>query len=206
MSAPTQSSPMYKRRLINAMLEEPGPRRLRGLPSISLRPWSTKLVAAVGGLALVSGLGVFLFLFHHDASASPSASPLLVRAEPNRDAAPLAGEHVASSEAWIPADQNAPAAASLQFNLKRSRAFQKIGPIGIRLLRVNLRRRTCDVTMRLNNHRIVQRRLLLNRPLEVRHEASAQPLRILVSSIAKDSIAGVVATSSADSSLGKRLD
>lgn len=205
MSAPTQSSPMYKRRLINAMLEEPASRR-PGLSSISLGPWSTKLVAAVAGLALVSALGVFLFLFHRDASASPSASPLLLQAEPNRDAGPVAGDDVPSSEARISADQNVPAAAALQFSLKRSRAFQNVGPIGIRLLRVNLRRRTCDVTMRLNNHRIVQRRLLLNRPLEVRHEASAEPLRILVSSIAKDSIAGVVASSSADSSPAKRLD
>src|SRR6476469_7927303 len=117
MSAPTQSSPAYRRRLISAKLEEPPSWHVSPLSSISASLWSPKLVASVAGLASVSALGVFLFLFQHDASTSPSASPLLIQAEENRNAAPVGGEHVLSSEARNSANRNIPGAAPVEFKL-----------------------------------------------------------------------------------------
>lgn len=193
MSARTQTSPAYKRRLISAKLEEPASWHVSPLSSISASLPSPKLIASVAGLASVSALSVFLFLFQHDASTSPSASPLLIQAEENRNSVAVGGEHVPSSEARNSADQNIPPAVPVEFKLKRSRTFEKIGPVRVRLLRVNLRRRTCDLIMQFSNRRSVQRRLQLNRPLEVRPEPRAEPLQITVSSIARDSIAGAVA-------------
>jgi len=192
MSAPTQSSTAYRRRLISAKLEEPPSWHVSPLSSISASLASPKLIASVAGLASISALSVFLFLFHHDASTSPSASPLLIQAEETRNLVPAGGEQVPTSEARS-AGQNPVVSAPLEFKLKRSRTFEKIGPVRVRLLRVNLRRRTCDLIMQFSTHRSIQRRLQLNKPLEVRPEPRAQPLQITVSSIARDSIAGVVA-------------
>jgi hypothetical protein len=193
MSAPTQSSPAYRRRLISAKLEEPASWHVSPLSSVSASLPSPKLVASVAGLASVSALSVFLFLFQHDASTSPSASPLLIQAEESRNPVPVGGEHVPSSEARTSAGQNTAFSAPVEFKLKHSRTFEKIGPVRVRLLRVNLRRHTCDLIMQFSNHRSVQRRLQLNRPLEVRPEPRARPLQITISSIARDSISGVVA-------------
>jgi hypothetical protein len=192
MSAPTQSSPAFKRRLISAKLEEPASWHVSPLSSISASLRSPKLVASVAGLASVSALSVFLFLFQHDASTSPSASPLVIQAEESRNSVPVGGEHVPSSEARNSAGQNLAFTAPVEFKLKRSRTFEKIGPVRVRLLRVNLRRRTCDLIMQFSNHRTVQKRLQMNRPVEVRSEPRALPLQITVSSISKDSIAGAV--------------
>jgi hypothetical protein len=198
------------------MLQEPASPHVPGPYALS---WSPKLVAAVAGLALVSAASMFLFLFHHDASAHLTNPPVSEAVE-TRNANRVAEEPVVATET-VPgtaassgtfaarnvADQNVSSAAPVEFTLKRSRKFENVGPIGIRLLRVNLRRRTCDLTMRLNNHRIVQRRLVLNKPLEVRPERSAEPLQIMVSCIARSSITGLMASpSSANSNLAKRLD
>lgn len=217
MSASIQSNPAYKRRLISAMLEQPASRRLTRASSEYAANWSPKLVAAVAGLALVSASGMFLFLFHRDASADLT-SRSVAHAVQTQNANGRPEEHDRASitvpgaepsgsfAARNVADHNGSSPASLEFNVKRSRSFENVGPIGIRLLRVNLRRHTCDLTMRLNGHRIVQRRLVLNKPLEVRQEPSAEPLQITVSSMARYSITGVVASPSATSEIAKRLD
>jgi hypothetical protein len=217
MSASIQSNPAYKRRLISAMLEQPASRRQARASSDYAANWSPKLVAAVAGLALVSATGMFLFLFHQDASADLTSRPV-AQAVQTQNANGLPEEH---DRASIPVpgaapsgsfaarnvvDRNVSSPAPLEFNLKRSRKFENVGPIGIRLLRVNVRRHTCDLTVRLNNHRIVQRRLVLNKSLEVRLDRSAEPLQITVSSITRYSISGLGASPSATSELAKRLD
>jgi hypothetical protein len=199
------------------MLDQPASRRLARASSDYAANWSPKLVAAVAGLALVSASCMFLFLFHQDASADLTSRPV-VQAVQTQNANGLPEEHDGASIAVpdaVPsgsftarnvADRNVSSPAPLEFNLKRSRKFENVGPIGIRLLRVNLKRRTCDLTVRLNSHRTVQRRLVLNKPLEVRQERSGEPLQITVSSIARYSISGVVASPSATSNIAKRLD
>jgi hypothetical protein len=219
MSASIQSNAGYKRRLISAMLQEPASCHVPGSLSFYAANWSPKLVAAVAGLALVSAAGMFLFLFHHDASAAdPTSRPVAQAAQIRNGNDGVAGEQLVASES-VPgavasgaftarnvADHNVTSAAPLEFSLKRSRNFETVGPIGIRLLRVNLRRRTCDLTVRLSNHRIVQRRLVLNKPLEVKQQRSAEPVQIIVSSIARSSVTGLVGIPSTNSNLAKRLD
>lgn len=214
MHVPTESNSVYKKRLITAMLEEPVFSEVRQ-PAPKLIPgWSPTLVAAAVGIALFSGLGVFSFLYHHDASAGSAAAAATAMGEGNGAARPSAqelftagqkkaasGTQAAVSPANPPAsvDRDVSRPAPVEFKLKRSRSYQRIGAIGLRLVRVNARRRTCDLSMQLSDRRIVQKRLLLNKPLQLKLPKSTEPLQLLVSEIGRDSVAGAVSTLAASS-------
>jgi hypothetical protein len=211
MHVPTESNSVYKKRLITAMLDEPVFSETRR-PTPKLIPgWSPTLVAAAVGIALFSALGVFLFLYHNDASANSSAAATTVRGG-NGVVGPSAPGHLAAVQqhtakaAVSPAASsasaggNVSAAAPVEFKLKRSRTYQKIGTIGLRLVRVNTRRRTCDLSVQLSDRRVVQKRLLLNKPLQLKSPTSTEPLQLSISGIGRDSVAGALSllASSAD--------
>jgi hypothetical protein len=213
MPAPTQSNSAYKKRLISAMLEEPAFHEISHRVSNSPPTWSLKVISSVVGLSVFSALGVFLVLYHHDSSAaSPSGTiPAVVAAlegqgkTGSKVADPAAhkaiNSEVARAEksgpaAVSPADMSAakvagiPVREAIEFKLKRSRTYQTVGAIGLRLLRVNPRRRTCDVSVQVKNRHSLQRRVQLNRPLELKPTPSADSLQLTVSAISRDSIAG----------------
>ena len=80
--------------------------------------------------------------------------------------------------------------APVQFKLKRSRTYEDVGPVGMRLLRVNLRRRACDLILQLNGGRTLQKHAQLNRASQFKVKGGAGPLQITVSEIGRDSVAG----------------
>jgi len=198
MHVPTESNSMYKKRLITAMLDEPVFIEIAQPAPKWIPGWSPTLVAAAVGIALLSALGVFLFLYHHDVSASSSAAATTVR-NGNGAVRPLTAEH-AAVKAPASIDHGA---TPVEFKLKRSRTYQKIGTIGLRLVRVNTRRRTCDLSMQLSDRRVVQKRLLLNKPLQLKAATSSEPLQVSISGIGRDSVAGALSTLAASSDSAK---
>lgn len=202
MPAPTQSSPAYRKRLIDAMLHEPALRDMACPQPGYTVILSPKYLSWVAGLALLSAMSVFLFLCHRDRSANASGSPVLLTHA--KSIASPASEGQATDRETVTRTMSSPPAQSqnsgpLEFRLKRSRTFEKVGSIGVRLLRVNSRRRTCDLLIQLDDRRTIQRRLQLNKPLQIKQESSADSLQILVSSISRNSVAGVIANPSASS-------
>jgi hypothetical protein len=206
MRAPTQSNPVYKKRLISAMLEQPMFHEMSGAVSHQPRTLSTKAISLVVGLALLSALAVFALLYHHDTATASSPGVIAAVVAPAessgkaasiaRDPAPSAPieksapRAVSSSETGVSHSGDLAVSEPVEFKIKRSRTYQTVGTIGIRLLRVNPRRRTCDLSIQLKNHRSLQRRLQLNRPLQLKPEPSSDSLHITISAIARDSIAG----------------
>jgi hypothetical protein len=203
---PTESNFVYKKRLITAMLEEPVFSEISRPAPKFIPGWSPKVVAAAVGIALFSGLGVFLFLYHHDASAGSSAAATAL-GDVRGPGMSSTHENVAVSQqdtgdrvklAVLPAnpaasiDHDVSRLTPLEFKLKRSRTYQKIGTLGLRLVRVNPRRRTCDLSIQLSDRRVVQRRLLLNKPLQLKPPTSSEPLQLSILGIGRDSVAGAL--------------
>ena len=125
-----------------------------------------------------------MFLYHHDASASSSAAAMRRRGGERSSeavdpgASSRAVQQDTAKAAVSPAtssasvDQRFVSPAPVEFKLKRSRTYQRIGTIGLRLVRVNTRRRTCDLSVQLSDRRVVQKRLVLNKPLQLKPPTS----------------------------------
>jgi len=148
----------------------------------------------VVGLAVLSALGVFLVMYHHDRSAVLSPGPVTAvasSADERSKAGSLPKEEAGAVQkpaAYAANDLSVP--APVEFKLKRSRTYQDVGPVGMRLLRVNLRRRACDLIIQLNGGRTLQKHAQLNRASQFKVKPSAEPLQITVSGIGRDSVAG----------------
>src|SRR3954451_20596667 len=223
MRAPTESNPAYKKRAISAMLEQPASHELSHSGWNLLGTWTPKVVSSVVGLTLLSAVSVFLVLCHHDTSVAsvPRTIPAVVTDE--RDAS--AEERTAMGQGALgrgsvslekqdqavlsPADArdgNSSVAEPVEFKINRSRAYQTVGTVGLKLLRVNPRRRTCDISIQSKNRRTLQKRLQLNRPFRVNPTFSADPLLITVSTISRDSITGSLSALPASLSAPKSND
>ena len=205
MHAPVPSSSTYKRRIVNAMLEH---RVIYEAPRSGLdryRHWSPKVISSVVGLCFLSGASVFLLLYHRDNAAALNArqvTTVTARSDDQPKATAVGQGQAAdlhkpaeSSAVRVPEHVSLP--GRVEFNIKRSRGYQTVGEFGLRLLRVNPRRRICDVSIQLKNRRTLQKRLQVARPLQFKPTPSADSLEIMVSAISKDSIAGSLSASPA---------
>jgi hypothetical protein len=207
MRVPIENNSAYKKRLITAMLEE---RELHELSQANWTPslsWSPKLILSVIGFALLSGIGMFSFLCHHDASKNAVAKGVtLTDGGTELASGRLAPVAASQPDVAVSKPVSSPAGSttssdpkvsgavpqSVDFKLRRSRNFQTVGPLGLRLLRINAKRRHCDLTIQFSDHRVVQKRLQLNKPVQLRPIASDEPLQLSISVLGKDSVAGSI--------------
>ena len=147
------------------------------------------------GLAILSAACVFLLLYRHDISVLSSAQTLAPGPQfPQKPRnVTVDQKHAVQPQAAIQklspiSPAGVAATEPLQFKIRRSRPYQTVGPVTLRLLRVNARRRTADVNIATKGRRTIQRRFELNRVVEI--ETVSQPLQLTISGIAKDSISG----------------
>src|SRR4051812_20820020 len=189
MPASTQSNPAYKKRRIGAMLEESVFREWSHLAENSALTWSPKFISALVGLACLCAVSMFMVLYHHDAPAASAPARVAVTAAPTKAELPARQDLAANRAVSVP--------EPVQFKLQRSPTYQTVGPVGLRLLRVNLKRRVCDISIQLEGHRRLQKRLQLNRPFQFKPTPSGGDTEITVSGIASDSVAGTLAMLSA---------
>jgi hypothetical protein len=167
------------------------------------RNWSPKVISSVVGLCFLSGASVFLLLYHRDNAAALRPVTTVTARTEDQPRATAVGQGQAvdlhnpaeSSAVRVPEHVSLP--GRVEFNIKRSRSYQTVGDYGLRLLRVNPRRRICDVSIQLKNRRTLQKRLQVARPLQFKPTPSADSLEIMVSAILKDSIAGSLSASPA---------
>ena len=96
--------------------------------------------------------------------------------------------------------QPAPAAAPqrVDFRLRRSRSFQTVGPIKLRLLRINVRRSNADLSLMVNGRRMDRTHVGLDKPVQIGGgKGSGTPVALVLSSLTKESVSGYVTASSA---------
>jgi hypothetical protein len=79
-----------------------------------------------------------------------------------------------------------------EFNLQRSKQFQREGPMSISLRKSNDKHKYCDLAMIVNDSEVSKKHVNLYEPVLFYPEGYSQPLQLVVNSIGKDSARGYV--------------
>ena len=209
-TAPKRST--YRQRRVDVMLNEGAASSPPPLPSApqarqnlspashspqsqifsSIRP---RLLFALGGIAaaLLCAVLIFFALFRHDHAPASQAritvNPVTAPA-PVQASAPAAPMPLVSPEKETPKQQD-PLAEPVQFRIKRSKAFEKIGPIRLRLLKANTRWNTCELYINSGGPSY-QKQAHLSKPVQIDFPNSAGPVELIVTGIKSDQISGSV--------------
>ena len=88
-----------------------------------------------------------------------------------------------------------PNSQRVQFRLRRSRFFQTVGPLKLRLARTNLRRSNADLSLMVDGHRL-DRQVALDKPVQVTQpNGSGKSFEIVLSGLSREGVSGYVTES-----------
>ncbi len=79
-----------------------------------------------------------------------------------------------------------------EFNLSKSKQFQKDGPMSISLRKSNEKHKYCDLVMIVNDSEVSKKHVNLYEPVLFYPEGYSQPLQLVINSIGKDAARGYV--------------
>jgi hypothetical protein len=77
-----------------------------------------------------------------------------------------------------------------EFQLTKSKQFQRIGPISLSLRKANTKRKSYDLAMIVDDMQLQKKSVNLYEPVLINLGGSAQPLELVVNKISKDEIQG----------------
>ncbi len=153
------------------------------------------IVLAGVAVALLCAIGVFYLFFHRNrpvisqvtVSQSPVAAPTPAPVQQSAAPAPEAAPPPAK-EAVAP---GRPAPEPVSFSLKRSKLFEKIGSIRLRLVKAIPKRRTCDLYIAAGGPSY-QKQAHLNKPVQIDLPNGSGSVKLMVTNIGADGISGSV--------------
>jgi uncharacterized coiled-coil protein SlyX len=79
-----------------------------------------------------------------------------------------------------------------EFNLQKSKQFQREGPMSISLRKSNSKHQYCDLVMIVNDSEVSKKHVNLYEPVLFYPEGYSQPLQLVINSIGKDAARGYV--------------
>jgi hypothetical protein len=79
-----------------------------------------------------------------------------------------------------------------EFNLQKSKQFQREGPLSISLRKSNDKHKYCDLVMIVNDSEVSKKHVNLYEPVLFYPEGYSQPLQLVINSIGKDAARGYV--------------
>jgi hypothetical protein len=79
-----------------------------------------------------------------------------------------------------------------EFNLQKSKQFQKAGPISVSLRKSNAKHEYCDLVMIVNDSEMSKKHVNLYEPVLFYPEGFSQPLEVVINSIGKDAARGYI--------------
>jgi hypothetical protein len=79
-----------------------------------------------------------------------------------------------------------------EFNLMKTKQFQKEGPLSISLRKSNDKHDFCDLVLIVNDSEVTKKHVNLYEPVQFYPEGYSQPLQVVINSIGKDSARGYV--------------
>src|SRR5207302_20736 len=97
--------------------------------------------------------------------------------------------------------QAAAAAAALQkrgernyfeFDIKKSRSFQREGPLSLSLRKADAKNKSYDIAMVVDDNQLTKKKINLYEPVWIHRTDDPQPVQIVVNKIGKDNIHGYV--------------
>jgi hypothetical protein len=77
-----------------------------------------------------------------------------------------------------------------EFQMDKSKQFQKVGPISVSLRKANIKRKSYDLAMLVDDVQIQKKSVNLFEPVWISIEDRPQPLELVVNQVHKDQIAG----------------
>ena len=157
-----------------------------------------RFIYSGAAVALLCALAAFYFLFRWDRSPVPkarvtAASPVAAPAPTQTSTASVAAP-VISPPKEAPKQQEPPRESlpePVQFRVKRSKAFEKVGPIRLRLVKANPKWNTCDLYISSGGPSY-QKQLHLNKPVQIDLRDGVGSAELVVTSIRADQISGSV--------------
>jgi len=79
-----------------------------------------------------------------------------------------------------------------EFDLRKTKSFQREGPIGVSLRKVDTRHQSYDLVMLVDDHQLWKRKVDLYEPIWLHQSGLPQPVQVVVNQINKDHIHGYV--------------
>ena len=79
-----------------------------------------------------------------------------------------------------------------EFDIKKSKSFQREGPLSISLRKADLKNKNYDIAMVVDDNQLTKKKINLYEPVWIHRIDDPQPVQIVVNKIAKDSIHGYV--------------
>jgi chaperonin cofactor prefoldin len=79
-----------------------------------------------------------------------------------------------------------------EFDLTRSKQFQRVGPITLSLRRVDAKRKNYDLQMVVDDNQLTKKRVNLYEPVWIHAENESQPVQVVVNRIEKNGVHGYV--------------
>jgi hypothetical protein len=195
--SPLQSTPQVRQHLPPAQQSDPS--QFAGAlqtQMLSRNRSRLRLIYLGTAATLICTLAAFFALFHGTNSAVPRTRATVgpVAAAPAQVPAQTSASRVAAPVAPPPtegAKQQEPAPEPVQFRLKRSKAFEKIGPIRLRLVKANPKRDVCDLYL-TSGGPAYQKQVHLNKPVQIDLPDGAGSAELVMTSIKADQVSGSV--------------
>jgi hypothetical protein len=79
-----------------------------------------------------------------------------------------------------------------EFQIDKSKQFQRVGPLSLSLRKANLKRRSYDVAMLVNDYQLQKKSVNLYEPVWINLAGRPQPLELVVNQIGKNEIKGYI--------------
>jgi hypothetical protein len=79
-----------------------------------------------------------------------------------------------------------------EFDLRKAKQFQRVGPMSISLRKPNTKHEYCDLAMIVNDSEVSKKHVNLYEPVLFYPEASSQPVEVVINSIGKDAARGYI--------------
>jgi len=79
-----------------------------------------------------------------------------------------------------------------EFDIKKSRSFQREGPLSLSLRRADMKNKNYDIAMVVDDNQLTKKKINLYEPVWIHRTDDPQPVQIVVNKIGKDSIHGYV--------------
>jgi uncharacterized coiled-coil protein SlyX len=79
-----------------------------------------------------------------------------------------------------------------EFDLSKSRQFQRVGPLTLSLRKADTKHKSYDVAMIVDDNELQKRKVNLYEPIWIHAESDSQPVQIIVNRIDKDTVHGYI--------------
>jgi len=81
-----------------------------------------------------------------------------------------------------------------EFDLAKSKQFQRVGPLTVSLRKADTKHNTFDMVMIVDDNELTNKKVNLYEPIWIHAENESQPVQVVVNRIAKDRVHGYVST------------